>query len=133
MASVADQTDRPTVVVQDPCHLRHDQKCHDAVRDLLGPIADLIELDDEGLCCGAGGAFQVLQPDLAQAARDRKVAAVHRATREEPHVTLVSANPGCSLHLAGDPSLVASGVVIRHPMEVVADRLRNARGMAECV
>jgi len=132
VASVEGRTGRPTVVVQDPCHLRHDQKCHDSVRDLLRPIADLIELDDEGLCCGAGGAYQLLQPDLAQAARARKVASVHRAIRSESSVTLVSANPGCMLHLSGDSSLVARGVAIRHPMEVVADRLLGA-GMRENV
>ena len=89
-------------------------------------VSDGDELDDEGLCCGAGGAFQVLQPELAGAARDRKVAAVHRAARGEPGVTVASANPGCALHLAGDPSLGSAGVVVRHPMEVLADGLRRA-------
>ncbi|MBJ31792.1 MAG: hypothetical protein CL466_10335 [Acidimicrobiaceae bacterium] len=128
-AASADETeaaDRPTVVVQDPCHLRHVQGCHTAVRDLLGPVVEVRELDDEGLCCGAGGAFQVLQPELAGAARDRKVAAVHRAARGEPGVTVASANPGCALHLAADPSLGSAGVVVRHPMEVLADGLRRA-------
>ena len=45
----------------------------------------LVETDDDGLCCGAGGAYAVLQPDLAVAIRDRKVAALRtrgsRATR----------------------------------------------------
>lgn len=118
--------DRPTVVVQDPCHLRHVQGCHAAVRDLLAPVAELRELDDEGLCCGAGGAFQVLQPELAGAARDRKVAALHRAARGESGVTVASANPGCAMHLAGDPSLASAGVRVRHPMEVMADGLRRA-------
>jgi len=118
--------ERPTVVVQDPCHLRHAQGCHGAVRDLLAPVADLVEMDDEGLCCGAGGAYQVLQPALAAAARDRKVAAVHRAARGEPGVTLASANPGCSAHLAADRSLGEAGIDVRHPMEVLADGLRLA-------
>ena len=43
---------RPTrrvgpVIVQDPCHLRHVQKAHMAVRTVLAPVADLVELDDD--------------------------------------------------------------------------------------
>ncbi|MEC9000040.1 MAG: (Fe-S)-binding protein [Actinomycetota bacterium] len=127
VSSMADdiETERPIVVVQDPCHLRHVQGCHGAVRDLLRPLADLRELDDEGLCCGAGGAYQVLQPGLARAARDRKVAAVRRTTSDVNGAVLVSANPGCSIHLAGERSLKAAGLIVRHPMEVVADRLRR--------
>ncbi len=116
---------RPTVVVQDPCHLRHAQGCHGSVRTLLAPVADVRELDDEGLCCGAGGAYQLLQPEIAGAARDRKVAAVHRAARGD-EVTLASANPGCSTHLAADRSLAEAGVGVRHPMELVADAVRRS-------
>ncbi len=65
---------RPAVIVQDPCHLRHVQRAHEPVRVLLGHVADIVELDDDGLCCGAGGAYSALQPDLAGDIRDRKVA-----------------------------------------------------------
>ncbi len=67
------------VVVQDPCHLRHVQRTHQAVRTVLGAAYSLAETDDDGLCCGAGGAYSVLQPALSMAIRDRKVAALRRA------------------------------------------------------
>ena len=35
-------------------------------------------LDDDGLCCGAGGAYSVLQPELAGLIRDRKVSVIDR-------------------------------------------------------
>jgi len=41
-------------------------------------------------------------------------------------VTLASANPGCSAHLAADRSLGEAGIDVRHPMEVLADGLRLA-------
>ncbi len=69
---------RLRVAVQDPCHLRHAQRAHLPVRTVLAPFADLVELDDEGLCCGAGGAYAAVQPDLAAAIRDRKLAAISR-------------------------------------------------------
>lgn len=106
------------VAVQDPCHLRHVQRVHGATRSVLGPyVRELVELDDEGLCCGAGGAYSLLEPDLAGDIRDRKVAAIERA---RPDV-VASANPGCSMHLA------AAGVPTVHPLQLV-DRALRASG-----
>ncbi|MEO7371765.1 MAG: (Fe-S)-binding protein [Ilumatobacteraceae bacterium] len=101
------------VTVQDPCHLRHVQRAHLPVRTLLAAVADVVELDDDGLCCGAGGAYSTLQPELAGEIRERKLAAIARAG---PQV-VASANPGCAFHLA------AAGVKVRHPMDLVAEAL----------
>ncbi|MEA3185979.1 MAG: glycolate oxidase iron-sulfur subunit [Ilumatobacteraceae bacterium] len=101
------------VTVQDPCHLRHVQRAHLPVRTVLGAVADVVELDDEGLCCGAGGAYSSLQPELAGEIRERKLAAIERAG---PQV-VASANPGCAYHLA------AAGVKVKHPMDIVAEAL----------
>ncbi len=101
------------VTVQDPCHLRHVQRAHLPVRTVLAAVADVVELDDEGLCCGAGGAYSTLQPELAGEIRLRKLAAIERAG---PQV-VASANPGCAFHLA------AAGVNVRHPMDLVAEAL----------
>src|SRR5581483_7144571 len=88
------RADAPAVVVQDPCHLRHVQHAHQPVRAVLNGAYRLLELDDDGLCCGAGGAYAATQPELANEIRDRKVAAVRRAAAGEP-VVVASANPGC--------------------------------------
>jgi glycolate oxidase iron-sulfur subunit len=101
---------RPVVAVQDPCHLRHVQRAHLPVRDLLAPYADTIELDDDGLCCGAGGAFSVTEPELADAVRARKLASIARSGASRT----VSANPGCLEHLR------RAGMVVDHPVTVVA-------------
>lgn len=102
-----------TVTVQDPCHLRHVQRAHLPVRTVLGAVADVVELDDEGLCCGAGGAYSALQPELAAQIRERKLAAIERAGAN----AVASANPGCAYHLA------AAGVNVKHPMDLVAEAL----------
>ena len=57
------------VAVQDPCHLRHVQRAEQAVRSVLSPYATLVELDDDGLCCGAGGSYSLFQPELSGQAR----------------------------------------------------------------
>jgi len=108
-----------TVVVQDPCHLRHVQRAHAGVRTLLAPAYSLRETADEGLCCGAGGAYSVVQPDLARRIRDRKVAALRAAAGVGPDgpVIVASANPGCILNLAD------AGIDARHPVELLAAAL----------
>jgi glycolate oxidase iron-sulfur subunit len=112
---------RSTVIVQDPCHLRHVQRAHDSVRVLLGYVADIIELDDDGLCCGAGGAYSALQPELAGEIRDRKLASIDRARADSGAVLVASANPGCSMHLSA--VLDDRGMTVRHPVDIVAGAL----------
>lgn len=101
---------RPRIAVQDPCHLRHVQHADAAVRTVLAPYGELVELADEGRCCGAGGAYSALKPELAGAIRAQKVAVIDAAGAD----VVASPNPGCSLWLA------AAGVPVRHPVEIVA-------------
>ena len=114
-------TDQP-YIVQDPCHLRHVQRSHLPVRTVIEQVGTVVELDDDGLCCGAGGAYSALQPELATQIRDRKLEAIDRALERSGATVLVSANPGCSMHL--QQALADRGVTVRHPIDVVADTLR---------
>jgi glycolate dehydrogenase iron-sulfur subunit len=109
------------VVVQDPCHLRHVQRADAAVRTVLHGAYEVLETDDDGLCCGAGGLYSVTEPELAASIRARKVAAIRDAAGGAP-VVVASANPGCAMHLA------AVGLDVRHPAELVADALRDRAG-----
>lgn len=103
------------VALQDACHLRHVQRVHEATRTVLRPyVRELVELDDNGMCCGAGGAFSLLEPELAADVRERKLGAIYRAA---PTV-IASANPGCALHLE------AVGMRTLHPMQLVDAALR---------
>lgn len=109
------------LIVQDPCHLRHVQGAHGSVRELLAPLTELVELDDAGLCCGAGGAYAAVEPELAGDIRVRKVATIERAVERSGASTVISANPGCSMHLEGE--LRSRGITVRHPIDVLAAAL----------
>jgi glycolate oxidase iron-sulfur subunit len=106
------------VVVQDPCHLRHVQKAHQHVRTVLRPAYELRETDDDGLCCGAGGVYNAMQPALAREVRDRKVGALRAAATGGP-LLVASANPGCAIHLG------AAGLDVAHPAELLAAALAD--------
>lgn len=110
------------VIVQDPCHLRHVQRQHLDVRTVLAPYTTVVELDDEGLCCGAGGAYSSLHPEMAADIRERKLASIGRARDTSGADVVVSANPGCALHLA------AAGVRVLHPVEVIDAAIGGGRG-----
>ena len=101
---------RVRIAVQDPCHLRHAQRVEAHVRTVLRPYGELVELTDEGRCCGAGGAYSALRPEMAGAIRSQKVAVIATAGAD----VVASANPGCSMWLAG------AGVPTMHPMEIIA-------------
>jgi glycolate oxidase iron-sulfur subunit len=103
------------VAIQDPCHLRHAQRVQAATRTVLAPfVRELVDLDDEGLCCGAGGAYSILEPQTASRIRARKLASIGRAGAD----IVASANPGCSIHLE------RAGVSVAHPMTLIARALR---------
>jgi glycolate oxidase iron-sulfur subunit len=103
------------VAIQDPCHLRNVQRAHASVRTVLAPYAEVVELDDEGMCCGAGGAYSVQQPELANAIRDRKLDAIGRSGTSVVAVP----NPGCAMHLA------AAGLEVLHPVEIIDRAMRG--------
>ncbi len=105
------------VVIQDPCHLRHVQHADRAVHTVLASAYACRDTDDDGLCCGAGGAYSLWHPALAGQIRDRKVAAIRAASPGTPSPVVASANPGCAMHLG------AAGLDVRHPAELLADRL----------
>lgn len=106
--------DGRSLVIQDPCHLRHVQKAHEPVRTLLAPAYRLVETADDALCCGAGGAFSLVRPTEAAAIRDRKIVALRAA---DPDAVVVSANPGCVMHLR------AGGLTVAHPADLAAAAL----------
>ncbi len=109
----ATQLSRQDVAVVDPCHLRHVQLAHQPVHKVLGRYVNTVALDDEGLCCGAGGAYSTLHPDTASEVRDRKLEAIERSGAN----LVAAANPGCVLHLA------VAGINIKHPLEIVDEIL----------
>ena len=89
-------TGRGSVAVQDPCHLRHAQRMTSQPRRVLQAAGyDLIELSDDGLCCGAAGVYSVLRPDTSAELGRRKTAEI-LATGS---TVVATANPGCEIQL----------------------------------
>jgi glycolate oxidase iron-sulfur subunit len=61
------------VLYHDPCHLRFKWRIVDEPRKLLAgiPAVELVELPDGPKCCGQGGLFHIIHPDISHKIRDR--------------------------------------------------------------
>lgn len=104
-----------SVAVQDPCHLRHAQRIVAAPRDLLTAGGyTVLEIDPNGMCCGAAGLYSVLRPDTSSELSDRKVAQVIASGAR----IVASANPGCEMQLR---SGLGAGFRVAHPVELYAE------------
>lgn len=114
---ITETSPKPKVAVLDPCHLRHAQGAHNSVREALRPYAEIVELDDQGMCCGAGGAYSLTHPEIATAIRTRKIEAIQRSGTTQ----IAAANPGCILHLQNP--LQALGISIVHPAKIISNQI----------
>jgi L-lactate dehydrogenase complex protein LldE len=95
------------VSCHDSCHMLRELRVHDAPRRLLEASGATIRpLPRPDLCCGFGGTFAVRQPEISLALADDKLAS------SAP--VLVTADPGCLLHLRGRAERVGDGPRVVH-------------------
>ncbi|HSC63165.1 MAG TPA: glycolate oxidase subunit GlcF [Caldimonas sp.] len=99
-----------------PCTLQHGQRLRGGVEAAMTALGfDVgVASNEAHLCCGSAGTYSVLQPELANALRDRKLANLD----ELAPTTIVSANIGCIQHLQSGTS-----TPVRHWIEVLDDAL----------
>jgi glycolate oxidase iron-sulfur subunit len=87
-----------TVAYHAACSLQHGQKIVREPKDLLAKLGFTVKDIPEGhLCCGSAGTYNVMQPELARALRDRKVANIRRV---QPDI-IAAGNIGCITQIGG--------------------------------
>ena len=103
------------VTYQAACHLKQVQGVDSDVVDLLRSVPELsvVRTEDEDRCCGAGGMYSILQPEMANELRAKKLDAIARSGG----ALVVTSNPGCIAHLSSDK------LEIRHVASVLATAL----------
>ncbi len=79
------------------CSLQHGQKITDGPRALLRRAGfEVRSIPEAHLCCGSAGTYNILQPEIAGALRERKVANIARV---RPDV-IAAGNIGCIAQIA---------------------------------
>ena len=85
-----------------PCSLTHHLRIPGLPKSLLEEAGFVVlEAPESHLCCGAGGANAVLEPQLAETLRSRKLDHLQLPGAD----AIVSANFGCIRHLAAESRL----------------------------
>jgi L-lactate dehydrogenase complex protein LldE len=98
-----------TLAYHDSCHMLRELRISDPPRRLLERSgALLVDLPRPDLCCGFGGTFSVRQPEVSLAMADDKLAGAAGAE------ALVTADPGCLMHLRGRAERTGSPVPVVH-------------------
>jgi L-lactate dehydrogenase complex protein LldE len=85
-----------SLAYHDSCHMLRELHISEPPRRLLEASgATLVPLRRPDLCCGFGGTFSARQPEISVAMADDKLASADQAE------ALVTADPGCLMHLRG--------------------------------
>ncbi len=81
------------VVYHDPCHSRHGQGIVAEPRALLERIPGVVMLEPEeaDVCCGSGGAYSLVHPELSEVMGRRKA----RFLTSTGADVIATSNPGC--------------------------------------
>jgi glycolate oxidase iron-sulfur subunit len=87
------------VAYHSACSLQHWQKVDREPRALLAAAGfSVVDIPEGHLCCGSAGTYNILQPELAAALRDRKLANI-ALTRPD---VVAAGNIGCMTQLGGN-------------------------------
>jgi L-lactate dehydrogenase complex protein LldE len=99
------------------CHQRRELGILNEPREILENVEDLemLEWENEELCCGFGGTFSVKMPEVSTAMADEKIDALEKSGAD----TLVSCDSSCLMHLTGRLKRRQTGTRVMHLAEVL--------------
>ena len=93
------------------CSLQHGQKITRDPKEMLSKSGFVVkDVPDGHLCCGSAGTYNLLQPQLARALRDRKIAAIASVAPD----VIAAGNVGCITQIAA-----GTDTPVVHPIELI--------------
>ena len=100
------------------CHLLRELNLREEPKQLLMAVRDLelIPLSGEEVCCGFGGIFSVVYPEVSRTMVQAKVEDI-MATGAE---VVVAGDAGCLMNIAGGLKKAGSSIKVMHVVDVLA-------------
>jgi len=99
------------VAYHSACSLQHGQKITHLPKELLSKNGFVVkDVPESHLCCGSAGTYNILQPDIANKLRDRKVANIAMVKPD----MIAAGNIGCMVQIASGTS-----VPVMHTIELL--------------
>jgi glycolate oxidase iron-sulfur subunit len=100
-----------TVAYHSACSLQHGQKITALPKQMLSKAGFAVTDIPEGhICCGSAGTYNLLQPELANRLRDRKIAHIQEIAPD----LIAAGNIGCITQIAA-----GTGIPVVHPIEII--------------
>src|SRR5262249_22363315 len=111
------------VAYHDSCHLQHSQGVRTQPRALLTAIPDLevVEIGENGICCGSAGIYNLVQPDTADELANRKAALITPLRAD----VVATGNPGCLLQLQAALTRRGQPIPVLHTIQLLDASMRN--------
>jgi glycolate oxidase iron-sulfur subunit len=99
------------VAFHPPCTLQHGQQVRGKIESILQACGhELVPFREDHLCCGSAGTYSILQQNMAEQLRNRKLRNIEVG---KPDV-IATANIGCLLHLQS-----GTGIPVKHWIELL--------------
>jgi L-lactate dehydrogenase complex protein LldE len=113
------------VAFHDACHLLRELDVHEEPRQLLQAVhgLELVEIAEQGECCGFGGSFSVSMSDISAAMGERKVRNIEQAAVDY----VASCDPSCLLQIGGILSRRGGRTRAIHLAEILAAHEKAAQ------
>ncbi len=101
-----------------PCHALRALGVRDEPKQLLRSVKglELVPLEEEDVCCGFGGVFSVVYPEVSKAMMEAKLKNIQASGAE----FVVIGEPGCLMNVSGGLHKVGSLVRAVHLVEILA-------------
>lgn len=117
------------VTYHDPCHLARGWGLGKEPRQLLASIEglEIVEMSQPGKCCGGGGSFGLMHPEISVEIGRWKIQDILRTGAE----IVVTSCPGCILQIQEMAEREGAKVSVLHVMEVLRTALADSRGESQ--
>jgi L-lactate dehydrogenase complex protein LldE len=100
------------------CHLLRGLGLREEPKKLLRAVKglELLPLNEEETCCGFGGVFSIVYPEVSKAMMEAKVNNIQASGAEY----VVACDPGCLMNIAGGLQKIGSPIRARHLISILA-------------
>ncbi len=90
------------VAYHSACSLQHGQRVHREPKELLAACGFVVkDVPEAHLCCGSAGTYNILQPEIADKLRDRKVGNIEKTGAD----VIAAGNIGCIMQIAAGTAM----------------------------
>jgi Fe-S oxidoreductase len=108
------------VTYHDSCHLCRSLRVTQEQRELLKNTkgVEFVEMEDHDNCCGFGGTYSVLYPDIAAPILEKKINNIQASGAEVVAVDC----PGCMMQIGGGLDARGLDIKVKHTAQIIAEK-----------